>query len=885
MRAYCGQAYAICDDIPFEEQRMNFSIRIKFFIVLLAFSLGPMVISRTLMGRQAEKMADQISGETRDEMLKIVSADLQSNAISFMNLLDSRGKNMALSVQMIAHEVERVLMEDAPASPAELYFASNFSPGGKAPDDSLEGEDYVRRVRGGKLMPMLISMDEPAFRLPQHGDPEEFLEQAQKLRRLTPIMESGLGLLGLRSAWLNVGLESGLFVTYPGHGFFPMHYDHRIQKWYKNTRNAIRDVVWTAPVVDPASRMTVAVASYPIRNPRGEFVGAASLDVPVSRIIEEVSLKSRWSNQIESFMVKYVQADDNHDERLLILAQDGYDEGKRRHWMSDIEVETMNSDDVDGFKDFLKRLNTETSGVVNLPYKGRDCFWAFASNENISFLLIAPNDVVAELPNEMASTIDYFFDGIRNISSIVSGVILILVGLIAWFGSKAVTRPLLDMANAAKRLAGGDTSVRIDIQTGDERDDLINSFNDMVPKLKEHLDMSRDMELAHEVQNLLLPRTVPALPGFDIVGKIEFCDQTGGDYYDFIEMECDEGRALGVVLGDVSGHGVPSALVMATARGQLHSLSKMDMNPKERIQAINTVLSRDLDGTGRFITMFYLRLCEGDSVVRWVRAGHDPAIRYNPTLDEFSELNGEGLALGVLEEFEYQEYEATLAEGEVLTLATDGVWEARNSDGEMFGKERMLAIIKKNAHYNAETIRQAIMDAVEAYHVGGQEDDIAVVVIRKIQNVASNTISFRMTNKENCFKCFQPKVEIFGQENELSPKVVFHLTLVLDELVTNIISYGYADFDEHPIDVTIVLDEELLTITVEDDAEPFNILKAPEPELGTPLDERDRQVGGMGVHLVKAMVHRINYERKDNKNILTLTKDISKHCAPGIGQG
>lgn len=148
-------------------------------------------------------------------------------------------------------------------------------------------------------------------------------------------------------------------------------------------------------------------------------------------------------------------------------------------------------------------------------------------------------------------------------------------------------------------------------------------------------------------------------------------------------------------------------------------------------------------------------------------------------------------------------------------------------------------------------------------------------------NVSQNTISFRMTNKENCFQCFQPKVEAFSAAHNLPQKVVFHLTLVLDELVTNIINYGYADFDEHPIDVSLSIEGNIFTIRIEDNAEPFNILEAPEPELDTPLDDRLKPIGGMGVHLVKSMVHLINYERKDGKNILTLNKDITKHCTPG----
>ena len=177
---------------------------------------------------------------------------------------------------------------------------------------------------------------------------------------------------------------------------------------------------------------------------------------------------------------------------------------------------------------------------------------------------------------------------------------------------------------------------------------------------------------------------------------------------------------------------VASALVMSTARGQLHSLSQLRLSPKQRINTINEFLSRDLDGTGRFLTMFYLSLKADEPKVRWVRAGHDPAFRYTPETGQFSELRGDGLPLGVLEEFEYEDYETTLTSGEVLVIATDGVWEARNLEGEMFGKQRILAIIKENAHTCSEDIRLAIMAAVDVYQGNGQEDDIAVVVIKKV---------------------------------------------------------------------------------------------------------------------------------------------------------
>jgi anti-sigma regulatory factor (Ser/Thr protein kinase) len=148
------------------------------------------------------------------------------------------------------------------------------------------------------------------------------------------------------------------------------------------------------------------------------------------------------------------------------------------------------------------------------------------------------------------------------------------------------------------------------------------------------------------------------------------------------------------------------------------------------------------------------------------------------------------------------------------------------------------------------------------------------------KGMTKHVTSFQMTNKMNCFKRFQPEVESFGLAHGLPPKSVFHLTLCLDELVTNIIDYGYADFDEHPIDVTITLDGDRVNIRIEDDAQPFNILEAPDPELDIPLEDRLRPIGGMGIHLVKNMMDRIEYTRADGKNILLLQKNICNECCP-----
>jgi sigma-B regulation protein RsbU (phosphoserine phosphatase) len=859
---------------------MKISLRFKFFAVLLAFSLAPIFISRGLMNRASRDVIKETGDQTRHELLEIVSDEFRYTASSLLELLQRSSEAMRLATIGVAHEVDGVMKKAPPTGGPTPFLANDFGDPDLTPPDAARRPGYTRRTMGNRQQSIQVSFDHPTFHLPGSVDERAAMPEMRRLLLAAPGIKTIYQNLPQAPFWINVAMESGVMMTYPGHGRLPILYDARNQDWYEKTRTS--DTCQWFHSVDPASRFVVNKVTYPLRDAAGRFLGVVSIDIPAHAMMPDNQLEARWEGKVRTFLVERIPEGRPTDKGLPILVQMEPNEQGRRHWMSAVEQERLTLDDPVGYEILLHALDTRESGVVDVSFEGEPSLCAFASTATVSFLVIAPKTVVAKLPDEVISTLEGLFSEMRMLSMIVSGAMLLITGLIAWFGSRAITKPIFSIVEVAKRLTQGDFSARINHRTGDERDDLIRSINEMGPQLKELMHLNRDMELAQEVQRLLLPGAEPELAGFDISGGILYCDRTGGDYYDFLKVCQSEHPCLAVVVGDVSGHGIPSALVMAAARGQLHTLSDIEMAPHERMGAINRVLARDLDGTGRFLTLFYLQLSADSDRVQWVRAGHDPAIRYNPATDGFGELHGEGLPLGVLEDYAYATSEAVLEEGEVLVMATDGVWEARDLEGQMFGKKRMLAIIRENAHKCAEDIRLAMMAAVEAFQGNGQEDDIAVVVVKKGTggtSMARHSISFRMTNRENCFKCFQPKVEAFGNEHGLHPKIVFHLTLVLDELITNIISYGYADFDEHPIDVTIALRGDELTIRVEDDSEPFNILEAPAPELDLPLDERTKPVGGLGIHLIKNMVHGIHYKREKGKNVLTLRKNISKtHC-------
>jgi sigma-B regulation protein RsbU (phosphoserine phosphatase) len=263
------------------------------------------------------------------------------------------------------------------------------------------------------------------------------------------------------------------------------------------------------------------------------------------------------------------------------------------------------------------------------------------------------------------------------------------------------------------------------------RDDEGNVIGNMafVTDMTEH---KKALALAGEVQKSLLPQGKPNVKGLDIAGKNVSCDEIGGDYFDFLWRRDSRKGPFSVVVGDISGHGVDSALLMTTARAFLRMRASQPGTLSEIITAMNRHLTRDVLESGSFMTLFYLTIDPEKKRIEWVRAGHDPAILYDPVRDEFEELKGSGVALGVIETFDYEENcRRSLVNGQIIAIGTDGIWESVNREGEMFGKQRFRNIIRKNAHAAAGDILNAVYNELNQYTRGQRfEDDITLVVIK-----------------------------------------------------------------------------------------------------------------------------------------------------------
>ncbi len=245
-------------------------------------------------------------------------------------------------------------------------------------------------------------------------------------------------------------------------------------------------------------------------------------------------------------------------------------------------------------------------------------------------------------------------------------------------------------------------------------------------------DQKKALELAGKVQRSLIPARPPSIPGLDLAGRTDSCQEVGGDYFDFLYGPDFPAGILRVAVGDISGHGVDAALLMTTARAFTRTRAVQPAGPSVVVANINRDLALDMGDSGSFMTLFYMEIDPARRSASWVRAGHEPALLYCPVRDQFEELTGAGLPLGVDRDAVFAEQVLpVLHPGSLLALGTDGIWEARDPEGRFFGKARFRDILRREAAASAQDMVTAVFDEVGRFSRGiPYQDDVTLVVIK-----------------------------------------------------------------------------------------------------------------------------------------------------------
>lgn len=382
--------------------------------------------------------------------------------------------------------------------------------------------------------------------------------------------------------------------------------------------------------------------------------------------------------------------------------------------------------------------------------------------------------------------------------------------------------------------------------------------------------MESELKIGRDIQMSMIPKEFPPFPDrddLDIAATIVPAKMVGGDLYDFYIRD----EKLFFCIGDVSGKGVPASLVMAVTRSVFRNISAQEDSPAKILEGINRSMD-DMTDNGMFVTFFLGVLEMYSGRLHYCNAGHNPPLLFT---DHVQMLDVHpNLPLGVDSSLPYQEQEIILHPDDALYLYTDGISEAENPDHELFGMERMEAVlhVRRTARENLEAMRRAIADFVKD---APQSDDITMLFIHYLHDNSQLTNMARhliLHNNIQQIPQLAEFVETIAEEKNLDQATAMSLNLALEEAVTNVILYAYPNGIDGLVDVEAYIREDCLEFLISDSGKPFDPTAAPDADITLGVDER--QIGGLGIYLVRNIMDTVSYRYENGKNVLRMIKNI-----------
>jgi serine phosphatase RsbU (regulator of sigma subunit) len=372
-----------------------------------------------------------------------------------------------------------------------------------------------------------------------------------------------------------------------------------------------------------------------------------------------------------------------------------------------------------------------------------DVFSLVSGNFENRKMLLLIEVTIANILKELTSQKNPFSLAVMIALTALAVSMFIFEAFMFFFGVRITTgftSAVRSLYRGTKRIAEGDLDSKIEIPNEDELGDLAASFNAMAKAVKKGREeailrahLESELETARKIQEKLLPHEMPHIPGFEIAGTSIPSKQVGGDYFDFLDL--GEGR-LGIAIADVSGKGIPAALLMANLQASLHAQTMETEKVAEVAIRINNLLVKSTDAN-MFVTFFYGLLDRTKSTFTSTNAGHNPPLLLRA--DQSTERLAEGgLVLGFLPDQKYAQQTTILHPGDILVLYTDGITEAREPEenkaveDKLFGEDRLVQIVMESASLSAREIQSAILHGVSVHTKNTpQGDDITLVVIKR----------------------------------------------------------------------------------------------------------------------------------------------------------
>lgn len=522
--------------------------------------------------------------------------------------------------------------------------------------------------------------------------------------------------------WQASYLESGLKAAFPENAISV----DEPPDWYL----ANQESLGTSWQLKLDGRDLQLITAKTILQPNGDFAGVTAMALNYQKLFSDWQLPHPWQEQGRLFVVNSDPLATATPSRFKVLFEILPPDVKQASALSPQKhfVAATNTSSIDAL---IEALQKNRSGVLTQDFANKESLWVYAADvtDDTFVLLIIPRELITLPATKAADYVEgQFISGLKW-TALLSVAALLWVMVTAIFRARAVTKPVAQLVQASVQLSRGDFATQVEIHTKDEFETLGHAFNRIGPQLKEHQQIKQSLAIAMDIQQLILPTEVPQLEDFELAGRLDYCDETGGDYYDFIETGSGK---WGLVVGDVVGHGIGAALLMASAAGILHAgIDNGEENLETLFSSLNTFLEKDVGDT-RFMTLFFALLDPTNHSLHWLSAGHGPMFLYRAESKEVEELDATTMPLGIMDDVEFKPVrKITLASGDMLAIGTDGIWETINSDGEMFGSERVGQLLKNTAKNSAEEIVTRILLAVDEFCGQAPKDDDLTLIILK----------------------------------------------------------------------------------------------------------------------------------------------------------
>ena len=500
-------------------------------------------------------------------------------------------------------------------------------------------------------------------------------------------------------------------------------YQYFFQDWYQIPKELDRPV-WTEPYFDEGGgniiMSTYSVPFYRMEKGKERIAGIITSDISLSWL-QDIVASIKIAETGYGFLISQNGTFVTHPKKELVMNETIFSQAEAR---GDGEMRRIGREMIHGKAGFVPFTSILT---------GKLCWMVYAplSSSKWSLAVLFPQDeLMADVMrlNKIVVTLG------------ILGFIFLLAVIV--FIARSITRPLTLLAGATEDIATGNLDVVIpEIGTGDEVGKLAQSFDYMKGSLKQYIaDLTEttaakeriesELQIAHDIQMGILPKIFPPFPEmseFDLHAALEPAKEVGGDTFDFFFLDDDH---LSFNVGDVSGKGVPASLFMAITKTLIKTRATRDTTPEVVLTQVNEDLSAD-NPSLLFVTLFMGTLNIRNGILEYCNGGHNPPyiIRAGGEIEALA-MTG-GLALGVMEGFEFQSKGVTLNTGDALFIYSDGVTEAMNSKHELFSEERLEEELARLKDLPVGDIIAGVMEAIHNYSGDEpQTDDITVMIIR-----------------------------------------------------------------------------------------------------------------------------------------------------------